>query len=133
MNDNNKDLLNRLAENRLKESMTYETNSDESNQATKEAMDAVKQLIELEKLEFEKAKEDQGIKERKAKEEQSLKEQKENRVVEIIEKAAIPVLLVAIDIGAKIYFLRKISDFEKDYTWTTSAGKSTSSWFRFKK
>lgn len=112
-----KDLLEKVIEENLKVASEWEPGTEEHDKAFKEAMNAIDRCIELDKMEDKK------------------KEQKDNKVVKYIEVIAIPVGLVllkgAFDFATKWYFAKKVCNFEKEYTFTTTPGRSISSWFKW--
>lgn len=81
----------------------------------KEAMELADRIIDIEKFENEK------------------KEKEKSRLIKCIEVAAVPAGLFVLDCIFKRYYMRQICNFEKDYTFTTTPGKSIGSIFRFKK
>ena len=119
-----KDLLQRVVQNRLKAALSRDENSEEAILAFKEGMEATDRLIELEKIENAKRIELEKINRTKA-------EQKRNDVVTVIKEVAVPVGIKALTIIGNVYFMYKISNFEKDYTWTTTAGRSTRDFFKW--
>ena len=111
----NKDLLEKVIKDRLESSLSKGLDPEEKKQAFKEAMEAMDRKTELEKIESAKT------------------EQKTNRFVKVIEVAAVPVGLLTIENLFKFKFMKNVCHFEKDYTFTTTPGRSLSSWFRFKR
>ena len=111
----NKELLEKVIKDRLILAKSDDVGSDSEKESFKEAMDAVDRLIEIEKLE------------------KAEKEQRFNKIIKVVEVAAIPAILLVADHFLKLKFAREICNFEKDYTFTTTPGRSISSFFRFKK
>lgn len=105
MKKQNKELLEKLINNRLQESLKDDGRDSESFE---EAMKAIDKSIELEK-------------------------QSKDRLVKYIEIGAFVLAAPLIDAGCKKAFAKMICDFEVDYNFTTTAGKSLSSLFKFKK
>ena len=142
----NKDLLEQVIEDRLNTSLDNEVDEKVRSQAHKEAMEAIDRQIQLKKLEssdeeqtikagFEKDKidlEKDKIDLEKTKFELEKTEKKSNRIIKIVEIAAIPVGLFVADCLFKRYYMRQVCNFEKDYSFTTTPGKGISSLFRFK-
>ena len=91
------------------------TDRDGKDQNFKEAMEIADRIIEMEKLESDK------------------KEKEKSRIIKYIEVAAVPAGLFLLDCIFKRYYMRQVCNFEKDYTFTTTPGKSIGSIFRFKK
>lgn len=143
-------LLEDVIKNRL-EIAEDDVESEESKRAFKEAMEAIDKMIQLEKLEVSKlevenkerlereklevSKLEAENKERLEREkfEKSNKEQKKNDILRIVEVVAVPVGLFTLDCLFKRYYMRSVCNFEKDYTFTTTPGKSISGLFKFKK
>lgn len=111
----NKELLEKVIKNRLENSLSEDLDPEEKEAFFKEAMEAMDRHIELERVESTK------------------KEQNLNRMVRYVEVVAVPVGLLMIDSFVKWRFMKTVCNFEKDYTFTTTPGRSISSFFRFKK
>ena len=109
----NKKLLEKVIEDRLETSLNQEVDAEERKQALKEAMEATDRQIQIEKIES------------------SRKEDKKNKILKCVE-IGIPVALFALDCVFKIHYMKKVCNFEKDYTFTTTPGKGIGSLFRFK-
>lgn len=99
---------------------------EEDKTAFKHAMEACDRLIQIEKIENE-----EKARNEKLKKEQS--DEKFNKTIRIVEVAAVPVALFVADCLFRVYMTRTVCNFEKDYTFTTSAGKGISGLLRFKK
>jgi hypothetical protein len=110
-----KELLEAVIESNLKIAQEHAVGTEEHNRAYKEAMEGIDRCIELDKIEDKK------------------KEQKESKIVKYIEIAIIPAGLVVLDYVFKYHFMKTVCNFEKEYTFTTTPGRSISSLFRFKK
>lgn len=108
-----KQLLEAVVKDRLEKAASETLNQEEREAAFKEAMAATDRLTELEKVEMDKSVLPVWVK-----------------YVEII---GVPILLGAVDYGFKKGFAKYICNFEKDYTFTTQAGRSLSQFFKFKK
>jgi hypothetical protein len=130
MNERNRELLEKVIETRLTDALELDAESDESQSALKEAMVAIDKETELTKMDI--AHEEQNEK-RKADEKFRDAESHINVMLRIIEVAAIPIGILIIDIVARDKFAKRICNFEKDYTFTTTPGRSLSSLFRFKR
>lgn len=136
MDSRNRELLNKVIERRL--SSVLEADSEEERgKKFNEAMEAVDRQIELSKLD---ASWEEQIEKRKLEEKESIrdkefkeKEAKKTMIIRIVEIATTLILSPIIDHATKKAFAKLICNFEKDYTFTTLAGKSLSSLFRFKK
>ena len=111
----NKELLEKVVKDRLDASLSEGLDPEEKERVFKEAMEAIDRQIELDRYESSK------------------KEQTLNRVVKFVEVAAVPTALILIDSVVKWRFMKTVCNFEKDYTFTTTPGRSVSSFFRFKK
>ena len=111
----NKALLEKVIKNRLEDSLSKDLNPEEKKQAFREAMEALDRQTEIEKAETAKT------------------EQTSSRIVKVIEVGAIPAALLTLDYLFKSRFMRNVCEFEKDYTFTTTPGRSISSFFKFRK
>lgn len=111
----NKDLLEKVIKDRLGSSLSENSDAEEKKQAFKEAMEAMDRKIEIEKIESAK------------------KDQTSNRIVKVLEVAAVPAVLLTVENLFKFKFMKKVCLFEKDYTFTTTPGRSISSYFKFKR
>lgn len=140
--------LERLIDDNLEEANErLDLDSDEYKQSYKNAMAAIDRYIQIkrigteekeltQKLEIEKEKfkiEKEKFEIEKEKCEKLKEEQNFNRVIRIIEVAAVPVGLFVLDCLFKRYYMRQVCNFEKDYTFTTTPGRSISGLFKFKK
>lgn len=110
-----KELLESVIERNLKIASETEVGSEQHVKAHKEAMDAIDRCIELDKIEDKK------------------KEQKESKLVKYLEIAIIPASLIVLDYAFKWRFMKTVCNFEKEYTFTTTPGRSISGLFKFKK
>ena len=104
MKEQNKVLLESVIKDRLEKSLT---NKDNADVALEEALKAIDRSIELEK-------------------------QKKEKIIKYVEIGALVIAAPLIDAKLKKVFAEMICNFEKDYTFTTTAGRSLSSLFRFK-
>ena len=125
MNEQNQKLLDEVIKNRLER--TLESNADEESKvAFKEAMEAVDRQTEVTKLNA--SREEQTKKQKQAKIETAL-----NVGVKVLE---IGVLLIGVPLMNYCFnmkYAKELCHFEKDYSFTTQAGKATSKLFRFGK
>lgn len=120
MNEDNKKLLEEVINDRLKKSLGE--NPGEASAAFEEAMKAIDRQNELDKTKNDL----DGIKnERDSK--------NRDRLVKVVEIGAVVVAAPLIEAACKKGFAYMICEFEKDYSFTTMAGKSLSSLFKFKK
>lgn len=110
-----KELLDAVIEDRLKVAQSKTTDVEVRKANFKEAMDAIDRRIELEKINSGKT------------------EQRWSRIAKYIEVGAIPAALLLMDFMFKRSYMTRICNFEKDYTFTTTPGRSLSGLFRFKK
>lgn len=137
MEEKNRELLNKVIEDRLTKALQSDVGvEDYDNTAFKEAMDAVNKQIDLykadvsyqewiDKLENEKA-------EHLREEDQKKEETKLNHVIHIATFAAGILLPPVLDIICKTYYAKRVCEYEQTDTFTTSAGRGISTWFRFK-
>ena len=126
MDEKNRGLLTEVIEDRLNSALTFDPGSDESKVAFKEAMEAVDRQIELSKLDASS----------KEQEEEKLAKEKNAKWDRWIRCGEIALAMIAVPVMEHMFkrrYMKEVCTFEKDYTFTTSAGKGLSSVFRFKK
>lgn len=111
----NKDKLDKVIDDRLNSVLLYDEGSEDAIRAFKEATKAIELRNEMEKIEDNK------------------KSEKKNTVLKVVEIVAVPVGLFVLDAVFKTYYMKKVCNFEKDYTFTTTAGRGLSSLFQFRK
>lgn len=144
MDDKNKALLNDVIKDRLDRVLISDPENEGDKQIFKEAMEAINKQIELDKIQTSHEEQLEKLKmeneKLKAENEKHLRDEaakkseaKKDRWVQIGLFAGGLLLGEGIDYAKKMGFARHICDFEKDYTFTTSAGRGLSSLFRFKK
>lgn len=105
MKKENKALLEEVIKDRLDKSL--DENAENREEAFNEAMEAIDRQNELDK-------------------------NNKDRIVKVVEIGAAIVAVPLIEAGCKKAFAKMICEFEKDYTFTTSAGKTLANLFRFK-
>ena len=135
MENENRILLDKVIKDRLEAAL--KSDSEEAKQAFKEAMDAVSKQIEFDKIDVAheeqlakmKMEEDKNLREEAANEEKLRKD----RYVQIGIFAAGLIATPIIEVVTKTIYANKICRLEQFDTFTTSAGRGISSWFRFKK
>lgn len=144
MEDKNRELLESVIEDRLRRAQLSDPDNEGDKQVFKEAIEALKMKVELEKIDashqeqLEKLKiENERLKvenEKNLRDEAAKKsEAKKDRWVQIGIFGAGLIVAPIIEHISKKGFARYICEFEKDYTFTTSPGRSLASIFRFKK
>lgn len=106
MKKENKELLDKVITDRLTKSLG--ANPDEAEAAFKEAMEAIDRQKDMDK-------------------------DKKDRLVKIVEIGSAVLLAPLVEVGCKKAFAHMICEFEKDYSFTTMAGKSLSALFKFRK
>ena len=106
---------------------------EESKKAFKEAMEAIDRKIQIEKINVSKLELENKEKLEESKFNKSKEEQRKNDILKLIEIVAVPVGLLMLDYAFKRSFMKTVCNFEKDYTFTTTPGKSISQLFKFKK
>ena len=106
MKKENKKLLEEVINNRLTKSL--EDNPDEARAAFEEAMQAIDRQNEMDK-------------------------DKRDKAIKVLEIGTAIVAAPLIEAACKKGFARMICEFEKDYNFTTMAGKSLSALFKFRK
>ena len=126
MNNENRKLLDDVINDRLAKALKSDAPSEEASLAFRQAMEAVDRWNELEK--FEASHDEQVEKQKTAK-----KEAKINFIIRCVEVAGTILLVPVITTACNRAYARDLCNFEKDYTFTTSAGKSLSRLFRFGK
>lgn len=107
MKKDNRDLLEKVIKDRLDKSLQSE-NAEEASVAFNEAMEAIDRQNTLDK-------------------------ETRDRIVKYVEIGAAVVLTPLIEAGCKKAFAHMLCEFEKDYNFTTMAGKSLSGLFKFRK
>ena len=154
MNEENRELLGQVTKNRLEKARDADPNTEEGKVAFKEAMEAVDRELNMMKidnsstdalgqlsLERTKAKNSQDeliarremdAKRQTSEDEHRKKESKRNFWIRVVEIGTAAVVAPVIGYGIKKGFAKMICTFEKDYTFTTTAGRSFGSFFRFK-
>ena len=144
MEDKNRKLLESVIEDRLKRAEISQPGNEEDKQVFKEAMEALSKKIELDKIEVSH---DEQVEKLKIENERLKAECDKNLRDEAAKKkeaimgygVQVGLFLLGITLGElidyrkKMGFAKEICEFEKDYTFTTHAGKGLSSIFRFKK
>ena len=144
MDDKNRELLEGVIEERLRLVQFADPENEVNKAMFKEAMEALSKQIEFDKIDASHKEQVEKLKienERlKAECEKNLrdetakkKEAAKDRWVQIGIFGAGLVVAPIIEHVSKKGFARYICEFEKDYTFTTSPGRSLSSLFRFKK
>lgn len=136
MNAKNRELLEEVIKERLEGALNSSEKTEESKTAFKEAMVAIDRQIELSKMDdsYREQVEKRELEEKKQIREDEFKE-KESKWNKIIRGAEIGVPLIAlgIELVSKFRFMKNVCNFEKDYSFTTTPGRSLSSYFRWKK
>lgn len=136
MDARNRDLLAEVIEDRLEKALSS-YGDDGSDLAFKEAMDAVSKQIELDKIDASREEVEKKLKveeEKNLREDSTKKEEAgKDRVTQICIFAAGLVLGPVIEVACKRGYAKMLCEFEKDYTFTTTAGRGLSGLFRFKK
>ena len=107
MKKDNRDLLEKVIKDRLDKSLQSE-NAEEASVAFNEAMEAIDRQNTLDK-------------------------ETRDRIVKYVEIGAAVVLTPLIEAGCKKAFAHMLCEFERDYNFTTMAGKSLSGLFKFRK
>lgn len=122
----NKEQLEKVYIYKLEEALNPDLDSEDSKIAFNQAMQVADRLIEVSKIEDSY---DEKIRDDELKE----KESRKNRIVKGVEIAALVIVAPIIDFKIKKNLSRDFMNFEKEGTFTTTPGRATSSWFRFKK
>ena len=136
MDGQNKELLNKVIGHRL-EKVLEQTETDEDKQAFKEAMDALSKQIELEKIELSHQEQVKKLESEEKwntrNETVKISEANKDRIVQIGIFGAGLIVSPFIERWVKMSYAKVLCEFEKDYNFTTSAGRALSGLFRFKK
>lgn len=125
MNKENRKLLDEVISSRLEYVSTYADADDNETEAFRQAMEAIDRQIKISELD---ASADEQIK----KQDQSKEEAKKDRLVKLVEICAVPLVLVGVQYVCNMRYAKVLCNFEKDYTFTTSAGRAMSKFFNFK-
>lgn len=125
MNKENRKLLDEVIFSRLEYVSTYTDADDNETEAFRQAMEAIDRQIKISELD---ASADEQIK----KQDQSKEEAKKDRLVKLVEICAVPLVLVGVQYICNMRYAKVLCNFEKDYTFTTSAGRAMSKFFNFK-
>lgn len=104
MNKVNQEMLEKVIRDRLNKSL--DDNNSDRDKDFNDAMEAIDRQIELDK-------------------------HKKDVLIKLIEVGAISIAVPFVEAGIRKMFVKLICEFEKDYTFTTSAGKSLSKIFKF--
>lgn len=126
MNDENKQLLDEVIKCRLEQALKSKAEDDGNNAAFRQAMEAIDRQIELSKVD---ASNDEILK----KQEFAEKDAKINWIIRGAEIMVITLAVPIIQHRCNMRYAKVLCNFEKDYTFTTSAGRSLSRLFQFKK
>ena len=124
MFDKNKKLLDEVINNRLEKALQSDADAEGSNVAFKQAMEAIDRRNELEKIEA--AHDEQVEKQKTAK-----KEAIGTFIIRTIEVGSAILIVPLVNHCFNMRYAKELCNFEKDYTFTTSAGKATSKFFNF--
>ena len=125
MDKDNEKLLNEVIKDRLAGAVGCDSFEDRSA-SLDQAMKAIDRQVELTKLE-------DARNEKLRNEQFKMEEARKDRTIRGVEVIGTLALAPAIDYVVKNKFATRICNFEKDYTFTTQAGRSLSNLFRFKK
>lgn len=123
MNKKNKQLLEEVIQRRLE--LALKEKGEISEAAFEEAMEAIDKQIEIDRVNFE------SLNTRERMEEEKVKDKRDS-IIKCLEIGA--TIIAAPIITAKINktFAHMLCEFEKDYNFTTTAGKSLSKIFKLK-
>lgn len=130
--ETNKELLDQVIESSLVNVQDYEVCSDPHKAAFKEVKEAYELRIELERIEEKKRELALKEKELELREKEFAhkeKSEKSTKVLRYIEVIGIPLITIAAECAIQNYFVEKVCNFEKDYTFTTTPGRRISDVF----
>lgn len=133
--ETNKELLDQVIEQSLMDVQDHEVCSEPHQKAFKEAMEAYDRRIELEKIEEKQRELALKEKEMELKERELANKEKSEKGIKVLKyiEIGIPFGLLAVEYMFKHKFMKDVCNFEKDYTFTTTPGRSISSLFKWKK
>lgn len=117
MTEENKKLLEEVIKDRLTKSMSDD--ADEAEVAFREAMEAIDRQTTIDKNILDS--------------EVEVGKTRKDMIIKVVEIGAIAVVAPLIETRCKAGFAHMICEFEKEYNFTTMAGKSLSALFKFKK
>lgn len=136
MDEKSKSLLTKVTEDRLECALASSEDEAKRKLAFSEAMDAMDKQIELAKLEASHREhiEKQRAEDKRNRREDEFKreEARKNRNIQIATFFVGMIVPPIIDVVRKTYFANHVAKLEEFDTFTTSAGKGISSWFRWK-
>ena len=124
--------LEEVINDRLGDAFDY-AGEEIGDKAFKDAMAAIDRYIALKKMVNAEKENELNLELEKEKLENSKVEQNKKWILEIVIGAGIPVVLFVGDCLFKRYYMRSVCNFEKDYTFTTTPGRSISGLFKFRK
>ena len=137
MNAENRELLEEVVKNRLEAALDSGVEPEEAKRLFDEAMKAVDRQIESDKLDISYSEHIEKLESEKEKDirddEFRREEAKKDKLIRIGEFAAMLILAPVIETACKKVYAKLVCNFEKNYTFTTTAGRGLSSLFRFKK
>ena len=125
MVDKNRNLLDEVIRNHLEKVLDPDTDPAVRDTIFKQAMEAVDRDIELSKFYA-------TCEEQVQKQELTKSEAKKDRWIRVIEIFAAAILTPIIAHFCNKGLAKVLCEFEKDYTFTTSAGKALSKMFKFR-
>lgn len=102
----NKELLEKVVKNRLEASLSDKLDSEEKKNAFKEAMEAIDRQNEMERIVVDK------------------KEHNYSRYFRYGVEIGLPLVLFGLGVVVDRKNMKDLCHFEKDYTFTTSAGRN---------
>lgn len=126
MKDTNRELLDEVIKDRLTRAMKNGSDADELKAVFDEAMMAIDRQVKLDEIEASRN-------EQVRNEELKKEEAKKDRIVRVVEIGAVLLAAPVIETICKKAYAKMLCEFEKDYTFTTTAGRALSGLFRFKK
>lgn len=130
----NKELMDEVIRDYLEIAKSEETDEETKSKAVDKAVKLMDRAIELEKLEAAKDEKRENLELEKDKVTRIQEEQKKNNTVRYIVEVGVPVALFIGNFIVNNHFLKKVSNFEKDYTFTTTPAKNiVSNLFKFRK
>jgi hypothetical protein len=129
MEKQNRELLEKVIQDRLTKALE---DAESNPKAFEEAMKAIEKQNDIDKNKHVVELDKEKIKLEESKNTQEVKKHKRDILIKCVELGAVAVVIPLIDAGFKRAFAETICNFEKDYTFTTTAGRGLSSLFRWK-
>lgn len=126
MKDTNRELLDEVIKDRLTRALNNGGDAEEKKATFDEAMMALDRQVKLDEIE---ASREEQIRNEEVKKDEA----KKDRIVRCVEIGVLLLAAPMVETVCKKAYAKMLCEFEKDYTFTTTAGRALSGLFRFKK